>query len=287
MPELPEVETVRISLAEQLCGRTITQARAYRADLRFPFPENFAERLVGACVTAVYRWSKYLLLELDSGQYWLIHLGMSGQCRLVTPQDAPQKHDHLEVDFSENLRLHYRDPRRFGFMNLLDIPEQYPAFARLGREAIITSGTYPAAVNAGAVDADYIQQSCVGKRSSIKQFLFDQSIVAGLGNIYINEILWLVGIDPRTPCQNIPSQLFTPLAAAITEVLEQALRSGGSSLKDFVDTDGSLGYFQHEWKVYDRVGQGCTKPSCNGEIQRCVQNNRASFFCPEHQIGWL
>ena len=284
MPELPEVETVRVSLAEKLCGQTIRRAQTFRADLRFPFPENFSARLTGATVSAVYRWSKYLLLELDSGnQFWLIHLGMSGQCRLGTGREKAEKHDHLEVDFSGNIRLHYRDPRRFGFMDLLTAPEHYPALARLGREAIVTSGTYPAAVS-DLLDADYLQQCCTGRRTSIKQLLFDQGAIAGLGNIYINEVLWLVGIDPRTSCSAIPGQLFLPLATSITEVLEKALQSGGSSLKDFVDTDGSLGYFQHEWQVYDRTGQSCSKPGCCGQIQRCVQNNRASFFCPEHQV---
>ncbi len=285
MPELPEVETVRISLAEQLCGQRIARAETYRADLRFAFPENFSERLAGATVDAVYRWSKYLLLSLNNGTfYWLIHLGMSGQCRLVTKQDMPEKHDHLQVDFSNGVRLYYRDPRRFGFMDVLEKPERYPALTRLGREAILTVGTYPAALASGVVDAEYLRQHCANKRTSIKQFLFDQSIIAGLGNIYINEALWLVGIDPRTPCHAIPHQLFTPLATAIVEILEKALDSGGSSLKDFVDTDGSLGYFQHEWQVYDRAGQLCAKPACSGEIQRLVQNNRASFFCPAHQV---
>ena len=285
MPELPEVETVRVSLAEHLKGRTIRRAQTYRADLRFPFPDSFTERLVGMTVSAVYRWSKYLLLELNQGVlYWLIHLGMSGQCHLVKYHDAAEKHDHLEVDFSDNIRLHYRDPRRFGFMDLLETPQQYPALARLGREAILTSGTFPVAARCGAADVEYLKKQSAGKRTNIKQFLFDQSIIAGLGNIYINEVLWLVGIDPRTPCQTIPQQLFTPLAAAITEVLEKALLSGGSSLRDFVNTDGSLGYFQHEWNVYDRAGQPCARTGCTGQIQRCVQNNRASFFCPEHQI---
>ncbi len=285
MPELPEVETVRVSLAEQLCGQTIESARTYRANLRFPFPENFSDRLAGATISAVYRWSKYLLLSLNNGKlFWLVHLGMSGQCRLVTKQDQPEKHDHLEVDFSGNLRLHYRDPRRFGFMDLLESPENYPALARLGREAILTSGTYPFAADRGAIDADYLYRHCTDKRTSIKQGLFDQGIVAGLGNIYINEVLWQVGIDPRTPCHGVPQQLFTPLADSIADVLENAVLSGGSSLKDFVNTDGSLGYFQHEWNVYDRGGHACRKTGCTGEIQRCVQNNRASFFCPIHQV---
>ncbi|NQY82840.1 MAG: bifunctional DNA-formamidopyrimidine glycosylase/DNA-(apurinic or apyrimidinic site) lyase [Alphaproteobacteria bacterium] len=283
MPELPEVETVRLSLAQHLCGKTIQRVTLFRADLRFEFPQDFTAKLTGCTITAVERWAKYLLLRLDDEAYWLIHLGMSGQCRLGTPEDIAQKHDHVEVDFSEQVRLHYRDPRRFGVMDWLKTPDQHKAFVHLGREAILTPGTYPVAAARGVADAAYFSDILATRRSSIKQALFNQRIIAGLGNIYINEALWMVGIDPRTPCCAVPTQLFSALAESINEVLTQALNSGGSSLRDFVNTDGSLGYFQHAWQVYGRAGQPCRKSGCNGSIAQCRQNGRLSLYCPEHQ----
>lgn len=287
MPELPEVETVRRSLDEKLCGARITNAETLRRDLRYPFPKNFSDKLVGCRITRVYRWAKYLLLELatptNQTTYWLIHLGMSGQCRLLSEKEASEKHDHLQVDFDHGVRLHYRDPRRFGFMDWLEDLDTYRPFVEMGREAIFCSGTHPLARARGEIDGAYLKAQLASRRCSIKQALLDQRVVAGLGNIYINEALWSVGVHPCATAKNLPGQLFPALVESIHHTLQLAIQSGGSSLRDFVHTDGALGYFQHEWNVYALAGQPCKKAGCDGIIAQEKQQGRSSFFCPKHQ----
>ena len=284
MPELPEVETIRIALASALEGKTITHAKTFRPDLRFPLPTNFAQKLHQRRITRVTRWSKYLLLGLDNHQWWLIHLGMSGQCLIVDPDTTqPTKHDHVLVNFDDDLQLLYRDPRRFGMMDLLTDPATHPPLKRLGREAILTPGTHPDARRKKALDSDYLAQIFAKRHQAIKQTLFDQRLIAGLGNIYINEILWRAGIHPETPGHAIPTQLIPPLLEATVSTLHEALAAGGSSLKDFRQTNGQSGYFQHQWNVYGHDGEKCAMIPCKGIIEKDTLHGRATYFCPVHQ----
>ena len=287
MPELPEVETVRRGLAPVMEGRRILAARINRPDLRFPFPDNFSERLSGAVVERLERRAKYLLAHLSSGETLLMHLGMSGrftiESAMGTGKDvaafvyAPggnPKHDHAVFEMEGGARVIFNDPRRFGFMALFatDAMAEQSFLSGLGPEPL-----------GNAFSPAYLDGALKGKRSPIKMALLDQRVVAGLGNIYVCEALWRAGISPRRLAASIPGQRSARLVPHIRDVLTEAIEAGGTTLRDFAATDGALGYFQHSFAVYGREGEPCKAGREHGPIQRIVQSGRSTFFCASCQ----
>jgi formamidopyrimidine-DNA glycosylase len=291
MPELPEVETVRRGLAPSMEGAVIVSLETRRADLRFPFPEAFAERVAGRRIVGLGRRAKYLLIDLDDGATIIAHLGMSGSFRIEEQRaetmpgefhharSKDEKHDHVLFHLERDgvgIRVIYNDPRRFGFMHLwaradLDL---YPAFAGLGPEP--TGNT---------LDAVHLASRFAGRAAPLKAVLLDQTVIAGLGNIYVCEALWRAGLSPERKAGPLATKTGKPTASLIllTEciraVIADAIAAGGSSLRDHIQTDGSLGYFQHSFSVYDREGEPCRRDGCGGTIGRIVQSGRSSFFC--------
>ena len=279
MPELPEVETVRRGLLPVMEGRTILQAQVNRPDLRWPLPERMAERLTGQRVLALRRRSKYLLADLSGGETLLVHLGMSGRM-LVSgamlgafhhDHPAPQKHDHVVLDMGQGARITFNDPRRFGAIDLMTAGAEgtHPLLAKLGPEPL-----------GNDFNEDHLASRLAGRRVPIKQALLDQHIVAGLGNIYVCEVLHRAGIHPTRAAGEVTTAEVAQLVPLIREVLQEAISAGGSSLRDYRQTDGELGYFQHAFRVYDRSGDSCATEGCPGTIGRIVQGGRSSFFCP-------
>ncbi len=289
MPELPEVETVRRGLAPALVGATIAMVDQRRPDLRFPFPPRFASRLTGRRVEALARRAKYLHARLDDGTIFVMHLGMSGSFRieaddqLVTPgafqhpRSSLKTHDHVVLSLSNGARIVYNDPRRFGFMLLVPEAEiaAHPLFANLGLEPLDE-----------ALDGAALAARLAGRRTPLKAALLDQTLIAGLGNIYVCEALHRAGLSPRRAAGTLvkrdgsPTARADKLAKVIKEVLLEAVEAGGSTLRDHRLTDGSLGYFQHAFRVYDRPGDPCPNLKCNGVVERIVQGGRSTFFCP-------
>lgn len=291
MPELPEVETVMRGITPALLGRRILSADARRPDLRWPLPPRFAERLQGRVVDALSRRSKFILAHLDDGFTWVIHLGMSGRISLGAPTEAAAPevvgafalaapaaaaspaelgpHDHVIVQ-TEAARLIYTDARRFGAMDL--VPRgglaSHKWFARLGPEPLSED-----------FDAAYLSARLEGRAGPIKALLLDQSVVAGLGNIYVCESLWRARVAPTRPGGALTRRQVAALVRAIRAVLEEAIAAGGSSLRDHRQVDGDLGYFQHRFAVYGRAGAVCQRPRCGGVVERIVQSGRSSFFC--------
>ena len=270
MPELPEVETTVRGLEHVLKGRRIRRVEARRADLRRPFPPDLGQRLTGAEVTSLGRRAKYGLVHTDRGDTMVFHLGMSGAWR-IDPADLG-KHDHLLLETDEGRRLHLRDPRRFGSVDLVATGqlEQWPAFEALGPEPL-----------GGTIDGAWLHRKFEGRTAAVKLLLLDQRVVAGLGNIYACEALFRAGIDPRKPAGKVGRAKLGALAKAIPEVLEEAILAGGSTLKDFAAPDGELGYFSKRFDVYDREGEPCAR--CEGRVKRIVQGGRSTFFCPSCQ----
>jgi formamidopyrimidine-DNA glycosylase len=281
MPELPEVETVRAGLIPAMEGQVIARADVNRADLRWPFPPNMAQRLTGAQVLALRRRSKYILADLSTGETLLIHLGMSGRMLVsgavlgeyAHAQAAPQKHDHVVLHMAGGARVTFNDARRFGAMDMMETAkaEMHPLLADLGPEPLGNS-----------FDGPYLAQRLAGRKTPIKSALLDQHIVAGLGNIYVCEVLHRAGIAPTRQAAQV--QDAPRLVPIIRDVLAQAIAAGGSSLRDYRQADGELGYFQHNFAVYGREGQTCLKHGCGGQIARIVQSGRSSFYCPSCQI---
>jgi formamidopyrimidine-DNA glycosylase len=282
MPELPEVETVRRGLMPALLGRRLIKAEARRKDLRFPFPPDFAARLTGRTITALSRRAKYLLADMDDGQVLIAHLGMSGSFRVedAVPgafhheRSRLAAHDHVVLTTDKDVTVTYNDPRRFGFMLLVPRAEldTHPLIRGLGIEPLGNelSGAYLLAV--------------FTKRSApLKAALLDQKLIAGLGNIYVCEALFRAGLSPRRAARTLGPARAGRLAVAIRAVLEEALAAGGSSLRDHAQTSGELGYFQHRFQVYDRAGQSCVRPGCQGTVRRIVQSGRSTFYCPACQ----
>ncbi|MBT5156948.1 MAG: bifunctional DNA-formamidopyrimidine glycosylase/DNA-(apurinic or apyrimidinic site) lyase [Rhodobiaceae bacterium] len=291
MPELPEVETVRRGLSPHIEGRKITSVHLARPDLRFPFPAGFAERLTGATITHFGRRAKYLLAEMaKSGEtfYWLSHLGMTGRYMLETPnqdklepglyahevaQPVALKHVHVRLGFEDGTILSYADPRRFGFMDLVEgAPDNTPFLSDLGPEPL-----------SNEFHLEGLLAACATRKSPIKNVLLDQRVVSGLGNIYVCEALFMAGISPRRLAANVGAKRLARLVPAIRDVLARAIAAGGSSLRDFADSDGKLGYFQHNFLVYDQQGKPCSTKTCHASIQRIVQSGRSSFYCPKCQ----
>jgi formamidopyrimidine-DNA glycosylase len=278
VPELPEVETVVRGLRPCLEGRRLVRVEQRRADLRFPLPPKFASRLRGRVVRHVGRRAKYIVIYLDDGQVLLCHLGMSGRVLLVD-RDAPPpgRHDHIILATDQGQEIRYNDARRFGMMDLTDEVGLvgHPLLANLGPEPLSNSFNGPE-----------LAKRLAGKRVSIKAALMDQRVVAGLGNIYVSESLFLAGLSPRRQAYTVQGGRAERLAAAIRDVLTRAIDAGGSSLRDYVQTDGELGYFQHAWAVYDRAGESCPGCDCDhsgGGIRRIVQSGRATYYCAARQ----
>ncbi len=290
MPELPEVETVRRGLAPTMEGALIEKLALGRPDLRFPFPEGFADLVEGKRVISLGRRAKYLLIELEGGLTIVSHLGMSGSFRIEdegtdTPgvfhhaRSKDGKHDHVIFHLrlgDRAVRVIYNDPRRFGFMHLVERSniDLYPAFADLGPEP--TGNT---------LSADYLAARFSGKAQPLKSTLLDQKIIAGLGNIYVCEALWRAHLSPLRAAGTLvtktgkPRAQLTVLTEKIRDVIADAIAAGGSSLRDHIQTDGTLGYFQHSFSVYDRQGHACPTPGCGGTVERIVQAGRSTFYC--------
>ena len=282
MPELPEVETVRRGLQPVMEGRRIAAAQARRPDLRFALPERMAERLTGARVEVLRRRSKYILADLSTGETLLIHLGMSGRMLISgaavgafhRDHPAPEKHDHVILDMESGARVTFNDARRFGAMDLMATATAHDHWLLrdIGPEPF-----------GNDFHEDYLVARLAGRAMPIKTALLDQRIVAGLGNIYVSEVLHRAGVDPRRASGRISAARVASLVPVIRDVLSEAIAAGGSSLRDYRQTDGELGYFQHTFRVYDREGQSCPKTGCGGIVHRAVQSGRSSFFCPRCQ----
>jgi formamidopyrimidine-DNA glycosylase len=282
MPELPEVETVRTGLAPVMEGQVIARATVNRPDLRWPFPERMAERLTGARIERLRRRSKYILADLDRGETLLIHLGMSGRMtvsgdplgRFVRDHPPVEKHDHVVFDMAGDARITFNDPRRFGAMDLMPTleAESHPLLAVLGPEPL-----------GNAFNEAYFTAAVKPRRTPIKTALLDQHLVAGLGNIYVCEALFRAGIAPARRADRIAQPRLAALVPIIRDVLTEAIAAGGSSLKDYRQADGELGYFQHNFDVYGREGETCRTPGCGAAIRRIVQSGRSSFYCPQCQ----
>ncbi len=282
MPELPEVETVCRGLSATLAGQVLRRVDQNRPDLRFPLPERFAERLTGRRIDRITRRAKYILAHLDDGMVLMIHLGMSGRM-MVSPPDqangfALQAHDHVVFHAGNGAVVAFNDARRFGMMDLVaaDDLDRHRLLADLGPEPL-----------GNAFNAPYLTAQLAGRRTPIKSALLDQRVVAGLGNIYVCEALYLSGISPRRLAASVAGRRAERLVPAIREVLTAAIAAGGSSLRDYVQTDGELGYFQHAWTVYGREGEPCGDCHCaperTGGVRRLVQAGRSTFYCPSKQ----
>ncbi len=276
MPELPEVETVVRGLRPHLEGATLARVETRRPDLRIPFPKGFARRLTGRRVTSLVRRAKYMLATLDDGTQVLMHLGMSG--RMVLHADDPPppgKHDHVVFVTDAGTHVVFTDPRRFGLMTLIEpgTADRHPLLRDLGPEPL-----------GNAFSGPVLAARLRGKRTPIKAALLDQRVVAGLGNIYVCEALYYAGISPRRQAHSVGPQRAERLVASIRRVLQAAIDAGGSSLRDYVASDGELGYFQHQFAVYDREGQPCPGcDGCGGGVRRIVQAGRSTFFCSHRQ----
>jgi formamidopyrimidine-DNA glycosylase len=282
MPELPEVETVRRGLAPAMEGFVIAQADVNRPDLRWPFPARMAERLTGTRVLRLRRRSKYILADLDSGETALIHLGMSGRMlvsgdplgQFVHDHPAPEKHDHVVLHMDNGARITFNDPRRFGAMDLFATNEAdtHPLLALIGPEPLGNN-----------FDESYLIDALAHRNTPMKSALLDQKTVAGLGNIYVCEALFRSKIHPTRPARRVSKKRVSQLVPVIRQVLFDAIEAGGSSLRDFRQADGELGYFQHSFDVYGREGEPCRAPGCTSTIRRIVQSGRSTFYCPTCQ----
>lgn len=284
MPELPEVETVRRGLVPVMEGQVIVRAEVRRPDLRWPLPERMAGRLAGARVERLRRRSKYILADLSTGETLILHLGMSGRVLISTPESAQDrpgaflhhqpssaKHDHVVFELANGARITFNDARRFGAMDLVatEAAEAHWLLAQLGPEPL-----------GNTFDEEWLTARVRGRRTPVKALLLDQRTVAGLGNIYVCEALHRAGISPRRQAGRIAAPRVATLVPVIRDVLTEAIAAGGSSLRDYRQTDGELGYFQHAFRVYGREGLPCVTPGCPGQVRRIVQSGRSSFFCP-------
>ena len=279
MPELPEVETVVRGLQPVMSGQTVAQVDVRRPDLRIPIPKDFAKRIKGQQVAQVRRRAKYILIELESGDTALVHLGMSGRIFIDTETpEPPGKHDHIIFTLGNGTQIRLNDPRRFGLVEIdrTDTLDDHRFFAKLGPDPTGNAFNGPALASA-----------LKGKKCSIKAALLDQRVVAGLGNIYISEALFESGISPKQLAGSVQGVRAEKLAQAVQQVLARAIAAGGSSLRDFVQPSGELGYFQHQWAVYGREGEPCPGCDCDisktGGVQRFVQSGRSTFYCSRRQ----
>jgi formamidopyrimidine-DNA glycosylase len=300
MPELPEVETVRRGLQPVMEGSKIVTAEVRRKDLRFAFQKDFVARLTGQTVTGLGRRAKYLLADLASGDVLLMHLGMSGSFRVIKddernapgqfhhPRNEDRAHDHVVFHMSSGAAVVFNDPRRFGYMKIIarGAIDDEPLLKGLGPEPL-----------GNEFDAKMLARSCANRKTSLKAALLDQRVVAGLGNIYVCEALYRSQLSPRRLAATLaskagprkgvaggePTDHAKRLVTAIHAVLNQAIKAGGSSLRDHRQTDGELGYFQHSFQVYDRESEKCQTAGCGGIVRRFTQNGRSTFWCPKCQ----
>lgn len=272
MPELPEVETVTRGLREKLQGRTIRHVDVRREGLRYPFPKDMAKTLANQPILRLYRRAKFALMDLANAQTVLLHLGMSGRVVFASPNEPLDKHDHLVFTLDNNLQLRFCDPRRFGVVDVLPTATILASkhFANMGVEPLEDSFT-----------ASYLHAALKKRSTPIKPTLMDSKIVVGVGNIYASEALFRAGINPKTASNRLTRPKLEKLVACIKHVLAEAIAAGGTSLRDYVQTDGTLGYFQHSFRVYGRDGQDCH--TCHTPIAKIQQSGRSTFFCPRCQ----
>src|SRR3954470_14292337 len=289
MPELPEVETVRRGLAPVMEGARFIKVEAHRGDLRWPLPQDFTQRLQGRGVERLERRAKYLLADLSSGEVLIMHLGMSGRFLVVRSGEVrkpgafqreaggARAHDHVVFHLSSGATVTYNDVRRFGFMDLVPRAEIATCrhFDGMGIEPL-----------GNELSGEPIARLFRGKRTPLKAALLDQRLIAGLGNIYVSEALFRARLHPQAPAGGLATATGDPtgkaheLAAIIRDVLNEAVAAGGSTLRDHAQVDGSLGYFPHSFRVYDREGDSCVTPECTGTVERLVQSGRSTFYCP-------
>ena len=282
MPELPEVETVMRGMVPAMQNEVISAVQVNRPDLRWPLPERMKERLEGQRVVALRRRAKYILCDLDGGESLLIHLGMSGRVlisgdplgQFVHEHPAAEKHDHVVIDMKNGARITYNDPRRFGAMDLIarEAQTEHPLLSKLGPEPL-----------SNGFDASYLRDQLRGRVIPIKSALLDQKVIAGLGNIYVCEALFRAGINPVRKARDVSTERLDQLTIHIRDVLQDAIDAGGSSLRDFRQVNGKLGYFQHNFDVYDRENAACRNTDCTARIARMTQAGRSTFHCPNCQ----
>ena len=286
MPELPEVETVRRGLEPVLAGARLARVEARRPDLRFPLPDGFVQRLTGARIERLDRRAKYLLATLDRDETLVMHLGMSGRFEIsgaraaerpgnfALAQPPDPKHAHIIFETEAGARVTFYDPRRFGYMDLIETAAlaAHPWFAGLGPEPM-----------GDDFNAAYLAAAFAGRRAPVKAALLDQRLIAGLGNIYVCEALHRAGLAPERAAGSIPRRKIETLVKVIRAVLGEAIEAGGSTLRDYASADGELGYFQHSFAVYGREGKPCLKPGCKGHVTRIVQSGRSTFACDRCQ----
>lgn len=275
MPELPEVETVMRGLSSRMDGRVLAEVEVRRPDLRWPLPDRMAERLTGRRILGLRRRAKYILVDLDDGTSWMIHLGMSGRMLISDgPKPPLETHDHVVFRTEDGTWVKFNDARRFGMMDLWPTQEveRHKLLKGIGPEPLGNAFNGPA-----------LESALAGKYTPIKAALLDQKVVAGVGNIYACEALHRAGIAPRRLALNVWGGRAERLADAVKSVLTEAIAAGGSSLRDHRQVSGELGYFQHTFRVYDREGEGCPTPECGGTVKRLVQSGRPTFYCPRCQ----
>ncbi|MGB0920162.1 MAG: bifunctional DNA-formamidopyrimidine glycosylase/DNA-(apurinic or apyrimidinic site) lyase [Alphaproteobacteria bacterium] len=274
MPELPEVETVRRGLTPAMQGRRIKALQVYRPNLRYPFPPKLSADLKGRRIDQIERVSKYLLFHFDKGPVLLGHMGMSGRFEITTKAAPLAPHSHLVFEMEGETEIRYVDPRRFGIMVYADrdAPMAHKLLSSIGPDPL-----------SNAFNADVLNAALKGRKTPIKSALLDQKTVAGLGNIYVAEALHRAGISPKRSAHTVAGKRAERLVPHIRDVLNEAIASGGSSLNDYRQADGELGYFQHNFRVYDREGTPCPASPCQGTIRRIVQSGRSTFYCPSCQ----
>jgi len=279
MPELPEVETIRRGLIPALEGKRIVSVAVRRPDLRIPLPRDLRARLEGKRISTIGRRAKYLLIELETDDICVVHLGMSGRFFIEkSTERAIGAHDHITFATEDGVRVTLNDPRRFGLVALVRRADlaRHKLFASIGPEPL-----------APEFDGAALAAAIAGSKTPLKAALLDQRRIAGLGNIYVCEAMFQAGLSPKRRAGTVKGEKAAALVAAIKRVLEAAIASGGSSLRDYVQPSGELGYFQHRWAVYDKEGKACPGCTCDvaqtGGIRRFVQGGRSTFYCPRRQ----
>lgn len=267
MPELPEVETTRRGIAPHCEGQKILRVNVYEHRLRWPVPDDLAPQTEGRCIREVDRRGKYLLLHLDNGRSLVVHLGMSGSLRIITDGQPPGRHDHIDLQLQSGAHLRFNDPRRFGCWLHTEAPAQHPLLAGLGPEPL-----------SAEFSGDYLREQARGRTTPVKSFIMDSHVVVGVGNIYANEALYQAGIHPRRGAGRISLDRYRRLAEAIRETLSAAILMGGTTLRDFVNSDGKPGYFAQSLQVYGRAGTGCSR--CQHPLREIRIGGRSTVYCP-------
>jgi formamidopyrimidine-DNA glycosylase len=282
MPELPEVETVKRGLEEFIINESIKKVYLSKFNLRFPWPKNFVSQVVGKKIISIKRRAKYIIIGLSDNYFIIAHLGMSGSYKVLKKSEAEDyiilQHDHLIIDL-DNYKIVYNDPRRFGYIDLTNQePETHKFLSSLGPEPL-----------SNYFNADNLAETLLNKKKSIKNSLLDQSIISGLGNIYVCEALFRSKINPKKNCSKLvtskgrPKKNLILLVQKINEVIKEAIEVGGSTLRDFSNISGKMGYFQSSFNVYNRENEKCLLDDCDGVVKRIIQSGRSTFFCSKCQ----